>query len=82
MSNSTLVSQIKKLKTQLKEKNEIAEILHAVDFEQLKIDNFQYLTKIDENNKTLQKFKSTAGKVQQILNNSKVFFIFNLFRKN
>jgi len=56
----------------LKQKEEMGEVLHAIDFDQLKIENAQYLAKIEERNAELLKLKVTAGKALQSLNISKV----------
>ena len=48
-------------------------MLHEVDFNQLKIENSQYLEKIDERNQNLLQLKLMAGNVLQVLNTYKVF---------
>lgn len=50
----------------------MGEILHEVDFQQLKIENQQYIEKIDEKNQELLRLKLMAGNVQQVLNSHKV----------
>ncbi|ORY40578.1 hypothetical protein LY90DRAFT_704085 [Neocallimastix californiae] len=50
---------------------EMGEVLHAIDFDQLQIENKQYLAKIDERNTELIKLKMTAGRTIQILNKYK-----------
>lgn len=57
---------------QLKQKEEMGEVLHEVDFNQLKIENQQYLEKIDEKNQDLLRLKLMTTNVQQILNTYKV----------
>ena len=47
-------------------------MLHEVDFNQLKIENQQYLEKIDEKNQDLLRLKLMSTNVQQILNTYKV----------
>ena len=42
----------------LKQKEELAEGLHLIDFEQLKIENQTYNEKIEERNENLLKFKN------------------------
>ena len=54
------------------QKEEMGEVLHEVDFNQLKIENQQYLEKIDEKNQDLLRLKLMDGNVQQILNTYKV----------
>ena len=50
----------------------MGEVLHEVDFQQLKIENSQYLEKIDERNQDLLRLKLMAGNVLQVLNAYKV----------
>ena len=45
----------------------MGEILHEVDFQQLKIENTQYLEKIDEKNQDLLRLKLMAGNTLQVL---------------
>jgi len=71
LKNSTLKVQKKKLQLQLKQKEEMGEVLHEVDFNQLKIENSQYLEKIDEKNQELLGLKSKATNVLQVLNTYK-----------
>lgn len=71
LKNSTLKVQKKKLHLQLKQKEEMGEVLHEVDFNQLKIENQQYLEKIDERNQDLLRLKLMAGNVLQVLNSYK-----------
>jgi hypothetical protein len=68
----TLRIQKNKLQLQLKQKEEMGEVLHAIDFDQLKIENRQYANKIEERNNELLKLKMTAGRTVQILNFHKV----------
>ncbi|KAJ3117234.1 hypothetical protein HDU96_007493 [Phlyctochytrium bullatum] len=68
LKNATLKAQKNKLHLQLKQKEEMGEVLHAIDFDQLQIENKQYLSKIEERNAELLKLKMTAGKTVQILN--------------
>lgn len=71
LKNSTLKVQKRKLHMQLKQKEEMGEVLHEVDFNQLKIENQQYLEKIDEKNQDLLRLKLMSTNVQQILNTYK-----------
>lgn len=50
----------------------MGEALHEVDFQQLKIENAQFLERIDERNRDLLQLKLTAGNTLQILNSYKV----------
>ena len=49
----------------------MGEVLHVIDFDQLKIENQQYLEKIKERNKELALLKQTASKTVQVLNSLK-----------
>ena len=71
LKNATLKVQKKKLHMQLKQKEEMGEVLHEVDFNQLKIENQQYIEKIDERNQDLLRFKLMAGNTLQVLNSYK-----------
>ena len=46
----------------------MGEVLHEVDFSQLKIENQQYIEKIDERNQELLRLKMMAGNTLQVLN--------------
>ena len=50
----------------------MGEVLHEVDFNQLKIENEQYIEKIDERNQDLLDLKLRAGNALQVLNQYKV----------
>ncbi|KAI8902419.1 hypothetical protein BC833DRAFT_521084 [Globomyces pollinis-pini] len=71
LKNVTLKVQKNKLHLQLKQKEEMGEVLHAIDFDQLQIENKQYMQKIEERNSELLKLKMTAGNTMQILNHYK-----------
>ena len=49
----------------------LSQVLHEVDFNQLKIENSQYLEKIDERNQDLLCLKLKATNVLQVLNTYK-----------
>ncbi|XP_063169054.1 coiled-coil domain-containing protein 113 [Candoia aspera] len=68
LKNDSLKVQKKKMQMQLKQKEELGEALHEVDFQQLKIENAQFLEKIDERNQDLLQLKLTVGNALQILN--------------
>lgn len=53
----------------------MGEVLHAIDFDQLQIENKQYLAKIEERNSELMRLKLTAGNTIQNLNSYKVSII-------
>lgn len=57
---------------QLKQKEEMGEVLNEVDFKQLKIENSQYLEKIEERNQDLLRLKLMATNTLQVLNTYKV----------
>lgn len=50
LENIKLKNKLKKKEAQLKSKEELAEGLHMIDFEQLKIENQTYNEKIEERN--------------------------------
>jgi len=61
LKTASVTAQARKVHLQLKQKEEMGDVLHQVDFDQLKIENQQYLEKIDEKNRELlvQKQKAT-----------------------
>nr|CAH8873800.1 unnamed protein product [Trichobilharzia regenti] len=67
LKNSSLKTTLKKTKEQLRQK-ETGEVLSAIDFEQMKIDNTKCLAEIDEKNRIIQKMKIVAARTLQILN--------------
>ena len=60
------------------QKEEMGEVLHEVDFNQLKIENQQYIEKIDERNQDLLRLKLMAGNTLQLLNSYKVQLTFDI----
>ncbi|XP_068115526.1 cilia- and flagella-associated protein 263 isoform X2 [Hyperolius riggenbachi] len=52
-------------------KEEMGEVLNEVDFQQLKIENAQFLERIDERNQDLLQLKLTTGETLQVLNSYK-----------
>ncbi|CAF2733052.1 unnamed protein product [Rotaria sp. Silwood2] len=66
--SSGLKRQIVRLEAQLREKEEMGETLTEVDFNQLQMENKQYLDKIDEKNIELVLHKHKVAKVTQLLN--------------
>lgn len=58
--------QVRKMEQQLHQKEDMGEVLHVVDFDQLKIENQQYLDKIEERNSELLRLKTTTGKAVQV----------------
>ncbi|CAN2389299.1 Coiled-coil domain containing 113 [Pristimantis euphronides] len=71
LKNAALKIQKKKLQMQLKQKEEMGEVLNEVDFQQLKIENAQFLELIDDRNQDLLRLKMTAGDTLQVLNSYK-----------
>ena len=65
LKNTTLRNQIQKMEQQLLQKEEMGEVLHVIDFDQLKIENQQYLEKIEERNNELLRLKLTTGNTVQ-----------------
>lgn len=68
LKNSSMRKKKTKLLNELREKEELGEVLHEVDFKQLKIENKQYIEKIDEKNAEMIKLKKMVGIVTQTLN--------------
>lgn len=71
LKNVTLKGLIQKVDAQLKQKEEMGDVLHYIDFHQLQIENKQYVSKIEERNQELLKLKMTTGSTVQVLNNLK-----------
>uniref|UniRef100_A0A7S3XQG1 Cilia- and flagella-associated protein 263 n=1 Tax=Heterosigma akashiwo TaxID=2829 RepID=A0A7S3XQG1_HETAK len=71
LKNATLKNQIQKVENQLRQKEEMGDVLHYIDFHQLQIENKQHIAKIEERNEELLKLKMTTGKAVQSLNNLK-----------
>merc|ERR1712159_979055 len=66
-SNISLKNRMAKLEQQLRKKDELADNLHVIDFEQLKIENQTLNEKIEERNEELHKLrKKTVITVQVI----------------
>lgn len=71
LKNATLKTQLKKSESKLKQKEEMGDVLHYIDFHQLQIENKQYVAKIEERNQELLKLKLTTGNTVQMLNTLK-----------
>lgn len=71
LKNSQLKAQVAKLEGQLQQKEDMGEVLHVIDFDQLKIENQQYLEKIEERNNELLRLKLTTGNTIHVLNDIK-----------
>ena len=66
-----LKTQLAKVDAQLRQKEEMGDVLHYIDFHQLQIENKQYVAKIEERNQELLKLKMTTGSTVQVLNTLK-----------
>ncbi|XP_044111980.1 coiled-coil domain-containing protein 113 isoform X2 [Neovison vison] len=71
LKNVSLKVQRKKMLLQLRQKEEVGEALHEVDFQQLKIENAQFLETIEAKNQELIQLKLASGNTLQILNTYK-----------
>jgi chromosome segregation ATPase len=69
--NAHLRNELKRMKVQLSQKEEMGETLHTIDFDQLTIENQQFKEKIDERTRDLLKLKLTTGSTVTSLNNLK-----------
>ena len=69
--NATARAVRGRLEQQLKQKEEMGEVLHVVDFEQLKIENEQYVERMTAKNAELKEIKVTTGRLIQNLNEAK-----------
>ncbi|XP_051545375.1 coiled-coil domain-containing protein 113-like [Myxocyprinus asiaticus] len=69
--NVALLALKRKLQLQLKQQEEMAEGLTALDFEHLKIENIKSRKRMDEQNHEHLKLKLLAGKTLQTLNSKK-----------
>ncbi|KAK7804465.1 hypothetical protein U0070_022083 [Myodes glareolus] len=68
LKNVSLKVQKKKMLLQLRQKEEVGEALHDVDFQQLKIENAQFLETIEARNQELIQLKLASGNTMQVLN--------------
>jgi len=71
LENIKLKNRLKKREQQLKAKEELAEGLHLIDFEQLKIENQTYNEKIEERNEELLKLRKKINSTVQVLTHLK-----------
>ncbi|KAM6455939.1 cilia- and flagella-associated protein 184 [Liasis olivaceus] len=71
LENIKLKHRIQKLDASLKAQEELAEGLHLIDFEQLKIENQTYNEKIEERNEELLKLRRKVTNTVQILSQVK-----------
>jgi hypothetical protein len=71
LKNSALKGLVQKVDAALRQKEEMGDVLHYIDFHQLQIENKQYVAKIEERNQELLKLKMTTGATVQALNSLK-----------
>ncbi|THD23502.1 Coiled-coil domain-containing protein 96 [Fasciola hepatica] len=71
LENIKLRNEVAKVEAILKSKEELAEGLHLIDFEQLKIENQTYNEKIEERNEELAKLKKKISSTVQIMTHVK-----------
>ncbi|RYG55719.1 coiled-coil domain-containing protein, partial [archaeon] len=72
LKNQVLRSTLVRLETLLKQKEDVGDVLHYIDFHQLQIENKQYLAKIEEKNAELLRLKLSTGQTVQSLNTMKI----------
>ncbi|CAG9763739.1 unnamed protein product [Ceutorhynchus assimilis] len=70
---ATLKVQYKKVSQQLIQRQELGENVHAVDFDQLEIENKHFLERINQKNVHLVELKKMNGKANLVLSNHKKF---------
>uniref|UniRef100_T2MC62 Coiled-coil domain-containing protein 96 n=1 Tax=Hydra vulgaris TaxID=6087 RepID=T2MC62_HYDVU len=71
LENIKLKNQLKKYEMQLREKEELGEGLHLIDFEQLKIENQTFNEKIEDRNEELMKLRKKITTTVQIFSHVK-----------
>ena len=82
IQNITLKNRLKKLEEQSKDKEKLAEGLHLIDYEQLKIENQTLNEKIEERNEELHKLRKKIETTVQILTHTKEKLKFILAEKD
>lgn len=75
LKNATMKAQLHKVDTQLRQKDEMGDVLHYIDFHQLQIENKQFIASIEERNGELLRLKSTSGHTVQHLTLSRTSLI-------
>merc|ERR1719499_1063311 len=70
-ANISLKNRKLKIEQDLRKRDELAENLHVIDFEQLKIENQTLNEKIEERNEEVQKFRKKMTKTVQVLTHVK-----------
>ncbi|KAM4809649.1 cilia- and flagella-associated protein 184 [Rhinophrynus dorsalis] len=71
LENVKLKNQIRRFECSLRSKEELAEGLHLIDFEQLKIENQTYNEKIEERNEELLKLRKKITNTVEVLSHLK-----------
>jgi len=71
LENIKMTNKLKKKEFALKQKEELADGLHLIDFEQLKIENQTYNEKIEERNEELMKLHQKITSTVQVLTHYK-----------
>jgi len=71
LKNTSLRTHVTKVDNQLKQKEELGDVLHYIDFHQLQIENKQLVKKIEEQNEELVRIKMVTGRTIQSLNSLK-----------
>jgi hypothetical protein len=66
LKNAQLKGQRAKLSQRVAQKDELCDMLHVVDFDQLKIENQQCLERVETKNKELLDVKVTTGNTVQV----------------
>lgn len=66
-----MTGQMRKLETKIRQKEQLAEGLHLIDFEQLKIENQSLNEKIEERNEELLKLRKKTTATVQVLTHIK-----------
>lgn len=71
LKSSTIKSQIKRAKLQLRQREELGEALHLIDFQVLTIENADYSKKIVEKTRNIMELKKITGRYNLELTNHK-----------
>eukprot|EP00611_Tribonema_gayanum_P023217 TRINITY_DN4834_c0_g1_i1.p1 TRINITY_DN4834_c0_g1~~TRINITY_DN4834_c0_g1_i1.p1 ORF type:complete len:357 (+),score=127.78 TRINITY_DN4834_c0_g1_i1:66-1136(+) len=71
LKNAALKGQIQKVEAQLRQKDDMGDALHYIDFHQLQIENKQHVARIEERNAELLRLKSATGRAVQALSSLK-----------
>jgi len=71
LENIRLQNKLRRQESLLRQKEELADGLHLIDFEQLKIENQTYNEKIEERNEELLKLRKKINNIVQVLTHVK-----------